>query len=164
MARGRDDEKENSGDTDGDDDSDSDSSSSSTAGSDTAASEASGSGSSGSSGSDSGRGSGGGDDDASKDGSNFEVSFWQSMKAVMPWTKEGEEASNRNIFASTWFYHVRTKSTPTVRLDGPYFCREQPRTYLKYVRSGWCVSNMSKIGTATVIYYQVHTQQYEYVV
>lgn len=92
MARGRDNElrrsTSDSDDNNGDGDGDSEGESS--------FSSASGSGSSGSSGSESGSGSGGDSDDASKeaskDGSNFEVSFWQSMKAVMPWTKEGEEA------------------------------------------------------------------------
>lgn len=104
MARGRDEERKSSSSSgsgsDDDNNSDSDSSTSSTSGSDGSTSAASGLGSSSSSGPESGgSGSGGGsDDDDSKDGSNFEVSFWQSMKAVMPWTKEGEEARNRN----TW--------------------------------------------------------------
>lgn len=77
MGKGQDDEAQESSDSDssGSDDGSDSSSSSSSSGSDDAKS-----------GSESGSG---GD---SGDGAPLEVGFWQSMKAVMPWTKEGEEA------------------------------------------------------------------------
>lgn len=109
MAKGRhgreEDKKREDVDDSSSDDDDSSSSSGSSSGGSSSSTDSSSSGSSRSSSSESRSGSesddsddGGGDGDESED-ENFELSFWESLKAVMPWTEAGKEVRDNARFS-----------------------------------------------------------------